>query len=344
MKVGLLWHATEQEVAAFRAACPPGTEFFLPSGDYLSRFECRYGDIIDDVREAEVLIGWTIPRGIVTAAEKLKLIVWLHSGLDGLRYSGEWALLTERKIRVANVRGANAIAVAEHGIMLMLALAKKTIMKHQAVQEGRALFPLYADAHRAAILHGRTLGLIGLGNIGERVARHAKAFDMTVLAVRKSQEKSSEYVDEVYGMDRLHPVLGQSDYVMLALPCTEETEQFWGKGEFAAMKPSAFLINISRGMLIQEKHLYEALVENRIGGFAADVWWWYWGSHYPTTAGQATVSRLGVQKLPNVICSSDQATNADDVHDRYMAFGVRSLEQFASGNVVATEVCLKDGY
>lgn len=344
MKVLILWYATEEEVAVVRDACPARTAIALPKGEPYSRFECVYDDVIEDARDADVMIGFTVPPGVVTKAENLKLISWGHSGLDELRLSGEWEILKERGVRVANIRGGNSIAVAEHGMMLMLASAKKILAKHQAVLEGRSLFPLYADEYRAAMLSGRTLGLIGLGEIGGRVARFAKAFDMNVLAVRKHPEKGGENVDQVYGMDQLHEMLGLSDYVMFCLPRTVETNRFFGRAEIEAMKPSAFLINVARGTLVNEMHLYEALKNNRIRGFATDNWWWWSNSMtaFPQTGGH--LSRLNVQRLPNVVCTADQAGNADDVLERNIKYATRSVKEFFADKPITTECSLDLGY
>lgn len=250
-------------------------------------------------------------------------------------------LFKVRGVKLANIRGSNAVAVAEQAMMFVLALAKKTLCKHQAMQEARLLFPLYSDENRGSMLYGRTMGVIGLGNIGARVARHAKAFDMKVIGVRRDKSKPVDCVDEVYGMEDLQELLRQCDYVVLATPDTKETHQFFGKAELAAMKPTAFLVNVARGMLTQEQPLHEALTTGRLRGYGADIWWRYnYGQSFPVAWG----SRLGVHKLPNVVGSDDQAANADDVLERNLAWGTENLAQFMSGAPVTREVNLDLGY
>ncbi len=242
---------------------------------------------------------------------------------------------------MANNRGANAIAVAEHAIMFMFALAKKTVFKHQKFQEGRTLFPVWADEHRSALLEGQTVGIIGLGEIGRRVAKKAKGLDMHVIGVRKHKEKPVENVDELFGLQELHAALGKCDYVVLALPSTTETDQFFGKPELDAMKPSAFLINVARGVLTQEQPLHEALTSGRLRGFAADVWWRYRArTAFPSGYGP----RFDFSKLANVIGSDDQAADADGVLERQLELGTNSLVEFAAGKSVTLAVDLDVGY
>ncbi|UVO30437.1 NAD(P)-dependent oxidoreductase [Bradyrhizobium arachidis] len=340
MKVLCLWYATEDEINYIKGALPPGTEVVAPRGEYLSRFDCAYSDVEQLVIDADAIIALSVPEGVLEIAEKLKLFCWLHSGVDDLRQIGAISLFKQRGVKLANNRGANAVAVAEQAMMFVLALAKKTLLKHEAARELHKFFPLYADEYRSAMLHGRTIGVIGVGNIGSRVAKHAKGFDMRVLGVRRDKSRSVEYVDSMHGMDELHSVLRKCDYVVLAAPNTHETNQAFGKAELAAMKPSAFLVNVSRGNLIQEKPLYEALTTGRLRGFAADVWGRYeYGRAFPIG-----YSRLEIQKLPNVIGSFDQAANADDVLERYIEWGTQTLVEFASGRPLTREVNLDLGY
>lgn len=341
MKVLCLWHATEKEINYIKKAMPSNTEVVTPEGEYFSRFECTYLDIKRHAVDADAIIGWTIPAGIPEIAEKLKIVSWLHTGVDSLARSGVLALAKQRGVKIANVRGANAIAVAEQAMMFVLALAKKTLLKHQAAQENHLLFPLFGDEHRSAILSGRTIGVIGVGNIGSRIAKRAKGFDMHVIGVRRNKDRPVEYVDSMHGMDELYSVLEKCDYTVLAIPNTDETFKFFGKDELAAMKPSAFLINIARGTHVQEQPLYEALTSGRLRGYAADVWPWYeFGKYFPA----AGVPRLQIQKLPNVIGSNDQSHDADDVLERYIEWGTQNLVEFAAGKPLTREVNLDLGY
>lgn len=337
MKVLCLWYATREEIMEIKAALPLGTEVVAPEGEYFSRFESTYAELKTHAVDADVIIGWSLPYGLLEIAKNLKLLCWQHSGCNDL----DLKRLKERGIKVANVRGANAVAVAEHALMFVLALAKQTLVKHQVAQEGMRTFPVYGDQWRAAMLDRRTIGVIGVGSIGSLIAKYAKGFNMNVLGVRRHKEKPAEHVDSMYGMDQLHTVLAESDYVVLAAPLTPETSQFFGNAELAVMKPSAYLINVSRGNLVQEQPLYDALTSGRLRGFAADVWQRYeFGRAFPI----GYMPRLGVHKLPNVTASIDQAANADDVLERDLEWGIQSLAEFAAGKPITREIDLDLGY
>jgi phosphoglycerate dehydrogenase-like enzyme len=337
LKILCLWHATDDEITYIQDAMPDGTEVVCPKGDYFSRFECTYSDVERHAVDADAFIGWVIPKGILEIASRLKLLCWLHSGCHDL----DLQFLKQRGVTVANTRGANATAVAEQAMMFMLALAKKTIFKHQILQEGHRLFPHWADDNRSAVLSARTIGVIGVGSIGSRIAKHAKGFDMRVLGVRRKTEEPVAYVDAMYGMTELHTVLGTSDYVAIATPNTSDTLNFFGEAEFAAMKPSAFLINIASGNLVQERPLYEALTSGRLRGYAADAWQRYeFGRTFPI----GYMPRLEVHKLPNVIGSLAEASNADDVLKRHLQSGTQSLGEFSAGRPVTQRIDLDLGY
>ncbi|MCC8943143.1 phosphoglycerate dehydrogenase [Bradyrhizobium sp. Arg68] len=341
MKLLCLWHATEAELNLIKEKMPRGTEIVCPEGEYFSRFESTYANLKRHAVDADAFIGFALPEGIPEIAEKLEFLSWLHTGVDDLRRMGVLALAKQRGFKIANARGANAIAVAEQAMMFLLALAKKTVFKNEASRNKRRFFPLFADEYRSAMLHGRTIGIIGVGEIGSHIAKCAKAFDMHVLGIRRNKERQDENVDSMHGMDELHSVLAKCDYVVLAIPSTRETSQVIGKAELAAMKSTAFLVNIARGALVQEKPLHEALTSGRLRGYGADVWPMYdFGRTYPIS----WVPRLEIQTLPNVTGSIDQAHNADDVFERYLDWGIQNVVEFATGKPLTREVNLDLGY
>ncbi|WP_342709879.1 2-hydroxyacid dehydrogenase [Bradyrhizobium sp. B124] len=343
MKILCLWHASDDEIENIKRAMPKDTKVVAPKGEYFSRYESTYAELEADARDADVLIGFSVPEGVLEIAEKLKLLCWLHAGVDDLAQFGLLARLKQRGVKVTNIAGSNALAVAEQAMMFILALAKQTLRKHHAGRECRRLYPLWADDNRSAMLSGRTLGVIGAGSIGGRVARFAKGFDMRVLGVRRNKAEPAEFVDSMHGMDELHYVLGESDYVVIAAPLTKETNQLIGKRELEAMKPSAYLVNVSRANIIQEKPLYDALTTARLRGYAADVWWIYeYVRAYPRSLSYP--SRLGIEKLPNVLVSMAEAHNADDVLQRCLEWGTQSLVEFANGKSLTHEVQFDLGY
>jgi phosphoglycerate dehydrogenase-like enzyme len=340
MKVVLSWYARDDELRQIQAALPAGTQVVVAAErPHLSRFETGYDDLAGLVPDADAIMGWVLPPGILDEARRLRVLVWLHSGCDEL----DLGTLKRRGIQLANVRGGNAIAVAEHAMALMLGLAKRLLIKHQAVVDARWT-PPWDLRHSGVHLEGKTLVVVGLGQIGTAVARRAKGFDMRVLGVRRHPEKGgAEHVDVVYGRRDLHRVLAEADFAVLAVPISRETTAIIDDAALAAMKPTAFLINVARGNLVVERALHAALTEGRLGGYAADVWWNYEQS-LPATYHFPIPSRTGVQRLPNVIATGDQAAHTPEARLRCLAMGTESLAAFARGDAMPRKVDLDLGY
>jgi phosphoglycerate dehydrogenase-like enzyme len=340
MKVVLTWYARDDEVRQIRDGLPAGTTVFAPAErPHLSRFETTYEDLAPQAAEADAMMGWVLPPGVLDEAGRLRALVWLHAGCDEL----DFAALKKRGIQVANARGANAIAVAEHAMALLLGLAKRLLLKHQAVLEARWT-PGWDSRYSGVLLEGKTLVVVGLGEIGCAVAKRAKGFDMRVLAVRRHPERGgSPHVDAVYGPPDLHRVLREATFVVLATPITRETTAMIDDAALAAMPPTACLINIARGNLVVERALYAALTEGRLGGFATDVWWHYTNA-LPATYHFPIPSRTGVQRLPNVLATGNQASHTPEIRARCLAMGLGSLAAFARGEAMPRTIDLDLGY
>src|SRR5262245_23988415 len=193
------------------------------------------------------------------------------------------------------------------------------------------------------MLEGRTLLVVGLGQIGSGIAKRAKAFDMKVMAIRRSPERGGDHADSMHGPSELPSLLPFADYVVLARPSTSESDQFFGEAEIAAMRSHAFLINIARGNLVRELPLSQALQEDRIAGYAADVWWNYTNS-FPATYHFPVPSRTVLHKLPSVLGSGDQAANVEGIVGRNIDRGIQALVEFAGGRPLTGEIDLDLGY
>jgi len=204
-------------------------------------------------------------RGRITDAmmncfPNLRAIARAGAGLDNL----DTADAKRRNIRVIYAPGMNGRTVAEHTLALMLDLVRRITPWANACAEGR-----WEDRARyqGGELAGLTLGIIGYGSIGRRVARLANAFEMkVVISERRDIARACEFPTMP-----LENLLSIADVVSLHLPLTKETEGILGDKEFARMKSTACIINTARGALIDPKALRTALLEDRVGGFAADV-------------------------------------------------------------------------
>lgn len=173
--------------------------------------------------------------------------------------------------------GHHGPAIAEHVLMTALMLRRRAIEADAQMRRGDwrtvATAPGTLYHHSLA---GSTLGLIGYGEIGRSVAHLAKAFGMRVIAMRRHPDATgpgTELLDQVYGEDQLHPLLGESDVVVTTAPLTESTRGLIDAAALAQLHPDALVINVARGAIIVEDALHAALAEGRIGGAAIDVWW-----------------------------------------------------------------------
>ena len=144
-------------------------------------------------------------------------------------------------------------------------------------------------------LAGKTLGILGYGRIGQCLARRAQAFDMAVVAIRRSA-MPPDGLAELRAPEALDDVLARSDYLAITMPLTSDTRGLLGARELGLMKPTAVLVNPARAEIVDEDALYEALAARRIAGAALDVWY-----RYPTAAGATPPARRPFHELPNVL-------------------------------------------
>ncbi len=200
------------------------------------------------------------------AAPNLKLVQLLSAGYD--RVDIEAA--RKSGVPVSNNGGANAIAVAEHTIMLMLAVLKRVVKFHNDVVAGKWRVGGFDD-QRVYELSRRTLGIVGLGNIGKKVARRAAAFDMTVQYYDIARLTEAE--EDALGVRfvLLPELLRSSDVVSLHVPLDDSTRHLMGAAQFAQMKPGAILINTCRGPVVDEAALYTALTQGQVAAAGLDV-------------------------------------------------------------------------
>ena len=217
----------------------------------------KLGHVIStDVSQADVLIVRSrtkVTKDLIDSAPNLKIIARAGSGTDTI----DVAYAQSKGIRVINAPGANAQSVAEHTIALMLSLSRDIVNTSGAMKQGKWTKSTY----RGFELCGKTLGIVGFGHVGKHVAEIATAIGMNVTVFSRSRQDAP-----------LRELLEKSDVVSLHVSLSKETEGMLGKSEFALMKPTAVLINTSRGSVIDEMELIDALQQNTIAGAALDVY------------------------------------------------------------------------
>ena len=223
-------------------------ERFLARRSGIASFEVRAGEELERrIGEADVLVVSGLWRDeLLARAERLRFIQSASAGTD--QYSRP--LLKERAIRLASAQGVNERAVAEHAMALILALARRLpeARDNQARRHWRGM--MGDIGRREQEIGGKTLLIIGLGRIGARLARLAKAFDLRVIGLRRNPGAGGKDADEVHGTERLSALLPEADIVALTCPLTPETEGLIGRDAFARMKPSAHLVNVARGRCV----------------------------------------------------------------------------------------------
>jgi D-3-phosphoglycerate dehydrogenase len=238
------------------------------------RFEVRVASdpsvatVIKEIKGVEGVIVRTAPftKEIMEAADALKVIGRHGVGVDNIDVKEA----TRRGIVVVNTPNANATSVAEHTVSVIGALAKRMVLYDQATRGGNWEI---RNSYRAVDLDGKILGLVGIGRIGSMVARRvAAAYNMTVIAYDPFVTAAKAGEMGVHLVTTSDDVFRQADVVSLHTPLTPETKSFVNEAKLRLMKPTAFLVNLSRGEVVDEKALYEALKAGVIAGAAIDVY------------------------------------------------------------------------
>ena len=228
--------------------------------------------LAEQVADADVLLVRDIPitREVIDAASRLKLIQRPGDHLPAidLEHARRKGIAVSRF--PSQVQGTPARDVAEHAFYLLLALAKQHWLAQESVKNRKTGLP------KTVAVNGKTLGLVGLGNTGEALAKLAVPFGLRVIAVKRTRDDAlarSLGLAWLGGMERLPELLAESDFVSLHLPHIPETVDLIGARELGQMRQGSYLINISRAPMLNRRALLEALSSGHLGGAGLDVWW-----------------------------------------------------------------------
>jgi phosphoglycerate dehydrogenase-like enzyme len=285
------------------------------------------GEIEGDLGDAEVFfLRWGIGRETFQRlVAQIPNLCWVHTISAGVDH----VLLPELAASDAILTNASGIfntPVAELVLAFMLAVAKR-LPEFQQQQQAHRWHHLGLRA-----LRGSTVGIVGMGEIGTEVARLCRAFGMRVLGLRK-HPRPSEHADEILPPECLHDLLGRSDFVVIAAPLTEETQNLVGREELAAMKPEGWLINIGRGAIVDEPALIEALREHRIGGACLDVF-----------SSEPLPEDSPLWDLPNVVITPHNAGSSPHVQEREEELFLDNLRRYVAGEPLLNVVDKEAGY
>lgn len=271
---------------------------------------------------------WAGPTRLAALLRRAPALRWVHSRSAGLDRVLVPELVAGGAV-LSNGRGVFSPALAEFALAALLFFAKDLRRLVEAQRARRW------DPFEMRPLAGRTLGIVGYGDIGRAVAERARALGMSVLALRRRPElsRADPLVAEVLGEERLLELMTRADDVVVATPLTERTRGLIGRDAIAAMKPTAVLVNVGRGPVIDEQALVDALAAGRIRGAALDVF---------ETEPLAPDHRLWT--LPNVLVSPHCADNVPGWVEAAMRAFLDNLERFRRGEPLANVVDKARGY
>ncbi|TDI58632.1 MAG: D-2-hydroxyacid dehydrogenase [Alphaproteobacteria bacterium] len=210
--------------------------------------------------DIEYLIALLPPRGLWEKAPNLKLIQIISTGVDSLLPAPDLS----DDVKISNARGIHGTQMAEFALYFMLEFAKNGPRIRRQHKEHE--FTMFNPVN----LSGSTLGIIGLGAIGEALAERAKALGMRVIATQRTP-KPNPHVEKVYPSEQTAKLVEQADYLVLVAPLTDETRGLFDADMIARMKPNAVMVNLSRGGIVDETAIAKALTEGAIKGAAIDV-------------------------------------------------------------------------
>jgi phosphoglycerate dehydrogenase-like enzyme len=281
-------------------------------------------DILSEIGSAEAVFGYLTAEQF-QAAKGLKWIQTLDAGMEGLFNAVPGIVDTD--VEVTNARGAGAPMIGEHGVALMLALARQLPKfwadksAHRWDQDGALQVVEY--------LGNKTCGIVGLGKSGREIGWRAKALGMNVIAVDEQPVDGDPIVEDVWGRSRLNDLLEQSDYVVVTAPFTPRNENMIGAAELALMKPTARLVVTSRGRLVEHDALVSALKSGQIAGAGLD-----------TTIVEPLPADNELWDLPNVIITPHIAGNSEQelLDKRTVDIFAENLRRYVSGQPLINTV------
>lgn len=305
---------------------PEDIEHAVPD-DRVVRIERR--GPFDGVADVEVALGAPardLVREFLGSAPRLR---WLHTVSAGVEALLIPEVTGRRDLTLTNNSGSYDVPISEFVLAVMLAAAKH-LPDHLRAQERSH----WGKEHGHIELRGATVVVLGLGSIGGEVARLASAFGMRVIGVRRRLDLPGvPGVSEVVPPERLGEVVGEADFLAITAPLTAATRGLVSRDVIARLKPTAHVVNIARGAIVDEEALLEALQARRIAGAAIDAWW---------TEPLPPASQWW--RLPNVVVTPHVSHSSPHLRERTLALFLENLRRWKSGGPLLNVVDLEAGY
>jgi len=315
-----LWRPPADVAVQVRKHWPEMRVLHLPTYD---RMEAELPDV-------DIFVGYSLRPQQFLLAKKLK---WIHSTAAGV---GQLMFpeLKASSVGVTNASGIHTVPMAEHILGTLVALARHfpDCVRYQAAHHW-AQQEIWDKPLRPRELAGQTLLIIGFGAIGRELARRVRPLGMQIWAMTRSGTGDASLADRILPVAQLDAVIYQADYVVLAAPETPETHHMIGAKQLAAMKPTAYLINVARGTLVDEAALIEALEKRAIAGAALDV-----------TSEEPLPAESPLWGLENVFITPHMSAASEYLWDRQTDLLLQNLERWFSGRELINRVDLQRGY
>lgn len=311
----------DRHLEAIRAAAP-GARIILLT-DPQEKME-KIGQVLP---ETEVILAnlFREPLDQILKAPNLR---WMQQSSAGANWLMDHPAVAENEIILTSASGLHAIPISEHILAFMFCLSRDLMRSIRDQGERK-----WSRVHRVAELDGQTMGLIGLGAVGEKTAEKARGLNMRVLGMRRHPERPSRWVERIYAPENLLEMLPQVDWVVVTAPLTNETRAMIGERELKTLKKSACLINISRGALIQEGALITALREKWVAGAGLDVF-----EEEPLPPSSP------LWEMENVIITSHYAGSTPRYMDRLTSIFLENIKRYQAGEPLINVVDKRLGY
>ncbi|MFX0117227.1 MAG: 2-hydroxyacid dehydrogenase [Candidatus Hodarchaeota archaeon] len=335
MKVAIALKISPELEAHYREHIPKEIELIFST-------DSSEETLLEFAPEVEILISHKISAAFMEKAKKLRHIQVPWTGSEALDFS---LLKQYPNITVSNSH-SNSLAIAEHAVALLLAAAKRIPFRDSHMRKGD-WSPRY-DANRNSFwVTGKTLGVIGYGAIGTKTARILKnGFNMKIYAIKRHSDKKVDdgIHDFLGGPQEIPFVLQESDFVLIALPLTTETEGIIGQDELKLLKQTAIIVNISRGTIIDERALYEHLKDNKFGA-ALDTWYNY-PALSPIDPGESknVFQNYPFEELDNLVMSPHSAWKVPDPGIKASKDIIENIIRISKGKDPINKINLDLGY
>jgi phosphoglycerate dehydrogenase-like enzyme len=301
------------EIEAMLSDAPPGVEVhFLPHGEPLR----------EHIADVDILFGG-IGEDVIPEATALRWVHQPHAGVEGFMYPAFKA----SDVILTNCRGLYGTQIAEHAFALLLSLTRQIPAQLEFMKTK------HWERVPCIELSGMTMGILGLGGIGRAIAARARPFEFEIVAADVEPIDKPDTVSELFGLDELMPFLAQSNIIMVCCPSTPETHKLLSHAQFNQMPDSSYIVNVSRGKVVDEEALIVALRSGKLAGAGLDV-----------TYTEPCPPENPLWEQENVILTSHSAGASQHIRRRAMQLFIDNLHRYVAGEPLVNVVDKQKGY